>query len=392
MKQWEELIREKKWFRLGDIGTSPRCLAHIQTRRPRSDRGKARRSVSSSSSHHQGTSSHQHDDDDDDVETSRASTPSPTTYLNSLHPLDYQNYQMPSSSEQTDETYEMPRGKARHFKWGFKEDGFLDRSLKRITRICAGCGCRPGSHISKGVVRPECLASGSSDRGYDSKRQDFRGQDQRFAGRNGNDRQGQGNYNQRQHRNQSTQDFNQGHASGSAGQRRRIRLSQAKQKQNMPADFARLPPTTGRVYATTRDQAAKTSGTITGILYMRFLTVFVLFDTRATHSIISTTFAKKLNMTPTPLIERVGFLIRATIDVYARTLISHGCQGFSGFPVMDSTCEDPNIENLSLFVEFADVFPDELPGIPPAREIEFGIELIPGAEPISKALVSYGTC
>nr|GEZ41136.1 ribosomal protein L7Ae/L30e/S12e/Gadd45 [Tanacetum cinerariifolium] len=44
-------------------------LALRQTRRPRSDHGKARRSVSSSSSHHQGTSSHQHDDDDD-VETS----------------------------------------------------------------------------------------------------------------------------------------------------------------------------------------------------------------------------------------------------------------------------------------------------------------------------------
>ncbi|GKG30852.1 hypothetical protein Tco_0423340, partial [Tanacetum coccineum] len=58
---------------------------------------------SSSSSHHHGTSSHQHDDDDD-VETSRASTPSPTTYLNSLDPLNYQNYQMSSASEQTDET------------------------------------------------------------------------------------------------------------------------------------------------------------------------------------------------------------------------------------------------------------------------------------------------
>ncbi|GJY07440.1 hypothetical protein Tco_0374494, partial [Tanacetum coccineum] len=55
-----------------------------QTRRPRSNRGRAHHSVSSSSSHHHGTSSHQHDDDDDDVETSRASTPSPTTYLNSL--------------------------------------------------------------------------------------------------------------------------------------------------------------------------------------------------------------------------------------------------------------------------------------------------------------------
>ncbi|GJY20003.1 hypothetical protein Tco_0392569 [Tanacetum coccineum] len=64
----------------------------------------AHHSVSSSSSHHHGTSSHQHDDDDDDVETSRASTPSPTTYLNSLNPLNYQNYEMPSASEQTDET------------------------------------------------------------------------------------------------------------------------------------------------------------------------------------------------------------------------------------------------------------------------------------------------
>ncbi|GKF71361.1 hypothetical protein Tco_0207475 [Tanacetum coccineum] len=80
-----------------------RPLALRQTRQPRSDHGKALRSISSSSSHHQGTSSHQHDDDDD-VETSRASTPSPTTYLNFLHLLDYQNYHMPSSSEQNDET------------------------------------------------------------------------------------------------------------------------------------------------------------------------------------------------------------------------------------------------------------------------------------------------
>ncbi|GKE66577.1 hypothetical protein Tco_1520738, partial [Tanacetum coccineum] len=73
-----------------------RPLGLRQTRRPPSDRGKARYSVSSSSSHHHGTSSHQHDDD---VETSRASTSSPTTYLNSLDLLNYQNYQMPSVFE-----------------------------------------------------------------------------------------------------------------------------------------------------------------------------------------------------------------------------------------------------------------------------------------------------
>nr|GFD04979.1 reverse transcriptase domain-containing protein [Tanacetum cinerariifolium] len=65
-------------------------------------------------------------------------------------------------------------------------------------------------------------------------------------------------------------------------------------KQSMSTDLARLPPTTGRFYATTRGQAAKTSSTITGILSIDDRTVFALFDTGAKHSIISTTFAKKL--------------------------------------------------------------------------------------------------
>jgi hypothetical protein len=34
--------------------------------------------------------------------------------------------------------------------------------------------------------------------------------------------------------------------------------------------------------------------------------------------------------------------------------------------------------------EFLDVFPEELPGLPPDREVEFGIELQPGAAPVSK--------
>ncbi|GJY36464.1 reverse transcriptase zinc-binding domain-containing protein [Tanacetum coccineum] len=63
----------------------------------------ARHSVSSTSAHHnRGSSSHQDDDDEDDG-ASRASTPSPTTYLNSLGPLDYQQYDVPTSSEQNDD-------------------------------------------------------------------------------------------------------------------------------------------------------------------------------------------------------------------------------------------------------------------------------------------------
>ena len=36
--------------------------------------------------------------------------------------------------------------------------------------------------------------------------------------------------------------------------------------------------------------------------------------------------------------------------------------------------------------EFTDVFPEEIPGLPPRRELDFTIELVPGAVPSSKAL------
>ncbi|GKA81538.1 hypothetical protein Tco_0788230, partial [Tanacetum coccineum] len=41
-------------------------------------------------------------DDDEDDGASRASTPSLTTYLNSLEPLIYQQYGIPTSSQQND--------------------------------------------------------------------------------------------------------------------------------------------------------------------------------------------------------------------------------------------------------------------------------------------------
>src|SRR3954462_1476079 len=44
----------------------------------------------------------------------------------------------------------------------------------------------------------------------------------------------------------------------------------------------------------------------------------------------------------------------------------------------------PLIEEVRVVCEFPDVFPKELPGIPPVRAIEFVIELEPGTQPISR--------
>nr|GFB32247.1 zinc finger, CCHC-type, retrotransposon Gag domain protein [Tanacetum cinerariifolium] len=59
----------------------------------------------------------------------------------------------------------------------------------------------------------------------------------------------------------------------------------------------------------------------------------------------------------------------------------------SGFlaTIHDTNSDVPSIHDQPIVSEFPDVSPDKLPGIPPVREVEFSIELIPGAEPISKA-------
>ncbi|XP_074377511.1 putative mitochondrial protein AtMg00860 [Apium graveolens] len=52
---------------------------------------------------------------------------------------------------------------------------------------------------------------------------------------------------------------------------------------------------------------------------------------------------------------------------------------------MDTEKKAPNLDEIPIVSEFSDVFTDELPGLPPDREIEFSIDLILGAEPVSKA-------
>jgi hypothetical protein len=42
------------------------------------------------------------------------------------------------------------------------------------------------------------------------------------------------------------------------------------------------------------------------------------------------------------------------------------------------------VRRILIVCEYPDVFLDELPGMPPDRDIEFAIELQPGTAPISK--------
>ncbi|WMV54511.1 hypothetical protein MTR67_047896 [Solanum verrucosum] len=45
--------------------------------------------------------------------------------------------------------------------------------------------------------------------------------------------------------------------------------------------------------------------------------------------------------------------------------------------VKDSSSESPNLESIPVVNEFPEVFPEDLLGVPPDREIDFGIDLPP---------------
>nr|GEY12148.1 zinc finger, CCHC-type [Tanacetum cinerariifolium] len=53
--------------------------------------------------------------------------------------------------------------------------------------------------------------------------------------------------------------------------------------------------------------------------------------------------------------------------------------------VMEKKSDEKRLENIPVDREFPDVFPEELPGLPPVRQVEFQINLIPGAAPVAHA-------
>nr|GEZ54753.1 reverse transcriptase domain-containing protein [Tanacetum cinerariifolium] len=52
---------------------------------------------------------------------------------------------------------------------------------------------------------------------------------------------------------------------------------------------------------------------------------------------------------------------------------------------MEKKSDEKGLEDIPVVREFMEVFPEELPGLPPVRQVEFHVELVPGAAPVSRA-------
>ena len=63
-------------------------------------------------------------------------------------------------------------------------------------------------------------------------------------------------------------------------------------------------------------------------------------------------------------------------------MLRKGCQGYLAY-VVETGKERTILDEIPVVREFPNLFPDDIAGLPPERDLEFTIDLIPGTEPIS---------
>ncbi|GJX93732.1 putative reverse transcriptase domain-containing protein [Tanacetum coccineum] len=190
-----------------------------------------------------------------------------------------------------------------------------------------------------------------------------------------------------------------------------------------------------KVYAVGHAGTNPDSNVVTGTFLLNNRYASILFDTGADRSFVSTAFSSQIDITPTALdhyydVELAdGRIIGLNTILRGCTLnlLNHpfninlmpvelgsfdaiiGTRGSSahiisytktqeymlkGCPVFlanintketEDKSEKKRLEDIPIVWDFPDVFPEDLPGLPLTRQVEFQIDLIPGATPVAQA-------
>ncbi|XP_016182599.1 uncharacterized protein LOC107624657, partial [Arachis ipaensis] len=164
----------------------------------------------------------------------------------------------------------------------------------------------------------------------------------------------------------------------------------------------------GRVFAVNPKDASKADPLMRGICLIGDKTIVALYDTRASYSFISFAKVEELGLkvselafdllvhTPHQMVmtrsgcRQVGFKLEGRDFVHdliclpmiglEMILGEEECQGYI-LLAANALGDAQNLDQIPVVRDFSEVFPEDIPKFPPQREIEFTIELVPGAGP-----------
>ncbi|GJS25659.1 putative reverse transcriptase domain-containing protein [Tanacetum coccineum] len=82
--------------------------------------------------------------------------------------------------------------------------------------------------------------------------------------------------------------------------------------------------------------------------------------------------------------DKGGSRLKIISCIKARKYVKQGCLLFLAH-VTKKKSKEKRMEDMPVIRDFSEVFPEELPGLPPPRQVEFRIDLVPGAAPVARA-------
>ena len=83
--------------------------------------------------------------------------------------------------------------------------------------------------------------------------------------------------------------------------------------------------------------------------------------------------------------------IRHILTMQLKKFCRKGCRLYATHVLEAMENETPRLEDFHVLQEFMNVFLDEIPGLPPKRDIDFTIDLVPGVAPVSKTAYMMST-
>ncbi|GJR66332.1 putative reverse transcriptase domain-containing protein [Tanacetum coccineum] len=107
---------------------------------------------------------------------------------------------------------------------------------------------------------------------------------------------------------------------------------------------------------------------VSGTFLLNNASMLKTIDTGADRSFISTAFSSLIDIIPTTLDHGYGCCVA---DVTMKKA--------------EDKSKEKQLEKVPIVQDFPKVFPEDLPGIPRTRQVEFRIDLIPGAAPVARA-------
>ncbi|GKC21248.1 putative reverse transcriptase domain-containing protein [Tanacetum coccineum] len=195
---------------------------------------------------------------------------------------------------------------------------------------------------------------------------------------------------------------------------------------------ARVPDARGKAYVLGGGDANPGSNTVTGTFLLNDHHAYMLFDSGADRSFVSNTFSALLDITPSALDVSYAVELADGRTSETNTVLRGYTLGLLGNPfnidlmpielssfdviigmdwlaknnamiVYDENIvripygneilietkdksKEKRLEDVPTVRDFPEVFPEDLPGLPPIRQVEFQIDLVPGFAPVARAL------